>query len=182
MISWVYLERIKRLPKYFFTYSLSRDCAIYELHSRRWKTLPSRARYIRTFAGYDPHTRKAVDIVPDYNHKLTGNKYVQEFTYVINSAASVIEDSRLFWHIKVEHIKRMLFYSDEQALKSLADLRDEPRVPAGRRRPILHWVSSHLRRRPRPPNELREIDRHLRGITEFPIDVYSFQITNPSKK
>lgn len=68
---------------------------------------------------------------------------------------------------------------DAEIVKSLFYARQAPRAVGGRRRPILHWVSAHLRRL-RLGAEV-EISRHLRGVTEFDMDGFGFRITQPVK-
>jgi hypothetical protein len=52
--------------------------------------------------------------------------------------------------------------------KELFALRDAPLTPSGRRKAILHWVASHLRR---SKNEVQhKVAQHLRGVRQFTCD------------
>lgn len=67
----------------------------------------------------------------------------------------------------------------ESHIKSVFYARSLPMTESGRKRPILHWVRAHQRR-------LREgvdidVRKHMRGITEFEMEGFRFQIVSPQK-
>jgi len=67
----------------------------------------------------------------------------------------------------------------EEHIKSLLYARDMPLTSAGRKRPILHWVSAHKRRLERGVEI--DISKHLRGVTSLSMGGINFEITNPVK-
>lgn len=86
-----------------------------------------------------------------------------------------------FWHVRWAYAsKEILFPATEKAVKSLAKLREGPRsTPSGRRNPLLHWVTEHLREG--SSGHLIPVTEHLRGTERFIIDDYAAEIINPAK-
>jgi hypothetical protein len=74
---------------------------------------------------------------------------------------------------------RVTFGVYPEHVKSLLYARDMPMTEAGRRRPILHWVSAHKRRIERGVDV--DITKHLRGVTALSMGGINFEITNPIK-
>ena len=64
---------------------------------------------------------------------------------------------------------------ERDRLSELLFLRDNPLTQTGRKRPIIHWVSNHLRNTKHKSN-IRVI-KHLRGITRFDLDGFNVTIT-----
>lgn len=89
-----------------------------------------------------------------------------------------------FWQVRwtYQH-KALIFGATERAMKSLGTIREGPRTtPSGRRNPLLHWVTEHLRRVAAGEQErLIPISEHLRGTERFVIDEYAAEIINPTK-
>lgn len=67
----------------------------------------------------------------------------------------------------------------EEHVKSLFYAREAPLTETGRKRPILHWVQSHLRRIKSGIDI--DVRQHMRGIIEFEMAGFPFRITNPIK-
>jgi hypothetical protein len=90
-------------------------------------------------------------------------------------------DRKFLWNVQcLEHKAKASFGVYSSQIKSLFYARENPLTSSGRRRPILHWVSSH-RRRIKEGHEV-DIGKHLRGISEFEMDGTLFKITRPMKR
>lgn len=90
-------------------------------------------------------------------------------------------DARFLWNVHaVEGKARAAFGVHEEQIKSLFYSRSLPMTSAGRKRPILHWVSAHRRRINRGIDI--DINKHLRGADSFVMDGTMFKITNPQKQ
>lgn len=103
----------------------------------------------------------------------------------VAAALQTVSDLKTLWNVEtaetvLSSVKTpMKLGVDGEIVKSLFYARQAPITGMGRKRPILHWVSSHQRRiREGIDIDIRE---HLRGITEFEMDGFSFRITSPMK-
>lgn len=100
-------------------------------------------------------------------------------------ALNLHTDSRFLWTIEtsenlVSNIKTPLRLGvNKDHVKSLFYARNLPVTDSGRKRPILHWVRAHQRRISNGTDI--DVDKHLRGITEFTMDGLNFRITRPIK-
>lgn len=89
-------------------------------------------------------------------------------------------DRKYLWNVETnDETAKVTFGVYPEQIKSLFYSRDLPLTETGRKRPILHWVSAHQRR-------IKEgididIEKHLRGCTEFIFNGTSFKITRPAK-
>jgi len=101
---------------------------------------------------------------------------------------SLLNDRRYLWNVqtkeKVDFGTReqdiiINFGIEAEHIKSLLYARKAPLTPSGRKRPILHWVQQHKRRLEKGIDI--NIDKYLRGITDFPMGDLNFSITNPHK-
>ena len=103
-----------------------------------------------------------------------------------SAALQTVSDFRHMWIVSTEEttLSRtttpLRLGVDSEIIKSLFYARQAPVSESGRKRPILHWVRSHIRR-------LKEgididVNRHMRGITEFDMGGFSFRITQPIKQ
>lgn len=101
-------------------------------------------------------------------------------------ALSLLSDRKYLWLVETQETitdlsanAKMQFGVDPEMVKSLFYSRTIPMTSSGRLRPILHWVDSHKRR-------IKEgvdinIEKHLRGISQFQIGGLNFNITSPTK-
>lgn len=90
------------------------------------------------------------------------------------------QDRRYLWNVVAnEGIAKATFSVYPEQIKSLFYARDLPMTETGRKRPILHWVSAHLRRIKKGIDI--DIEKHLRGCNEFVYQGTNFKITNPQK-
>ena len=55
--------------------------------------------------------------------------------------------------------------------------RDDPKTKTGRKKPIIHWVSGHLK-----GANKSKIEKYKRGIQKFECDGYMIEITEPKKR
>ncbi|MDX2369714.1 MAG: hypothetical protein QNK36_15165 [Colwellia sp.] len=89
-------------------------------------------------------------------------------------------DLKHLWNVEASDGKaKATFGIYEEQLKSLFYARNLPATSAGRKRPILHWVSAH-RRRMQNGTDI-DVMKHMRGVTSFVMDGTKFDITNPLK-
>ena len=101
-------------------------------------------------------------------------------------ATSAYYDKSRLWRVFLKHKHKdfvlgiIEFGVDEEKVKSILYARDLPVTLEGRKRPIMHWVSSHKRRM----KEGIEIDiaKHLRGVNKFSMFGNEFLIAHPIKK
>lgn len=101
-------------------------------------------------------------------------------------AISLLSDRQYLWLVETSeeynenNIAKVQFGISEHEIKSLLFAREEPLTETGRKKPILHWVNSHKRRLKN--NIDIDIDKYLRGITEFKMGELNFKITQPVKE
>lgn len=90
--------------------------------------------------------------------------------------ASLVEDASYFWNVRVRQGSHpgITFYGNNQPVRELCDLRDNPLTASGRRRPIIHKVAEHVRR---VGARERLVSEHLRGVTAFELEGYNFNVT-----
>ena len=171
---WIAFERIK-LPRRHICTGPS-DCIVYGVHYRIVHE-NCFGEYCRRLIAWSPTKQRAYGVgrsVREIEPAL-----VREMDAQFAIVASFVEDASLFWHAKVTNGKSVTLYTDEPALKELADLRDSPTTATNRRKPVLHWVRSH--KRVLQEGRTAEIERHLRGISQFDIDGFQFSISKPQK-
>jgi hypothetical protein len=109
-----------------------------------------------------------------------GTKGADTLTVMGSATLGYAADSRYLWNVCAQEGEaKATFGVYEDQIQSLFYARDTPMSPKGRKRPILHWVSSHQRRLRN--GEVYDLPTKLRGITEFVMDGTKFTITNPAK-
>lgn len=90
-------------------------------------------------------------------------------------------DRKYLWNVTaLEEEAKATFGVYEEQIKSLLYARSLPLTETGRKRPILHWVNCHKRRIASGTDV--DVQKHLRGITEFEMNGTLFQITHPMKQ
>ncbi len=129
------------------------------------------------------------EIVPCLQHGMQVNgKFAHLDARICWDAAIAInaaQDARFVWNVKtseplVSRYKTPLILGcSEEHIKSLFYAREAPLTETGRKRPILHWVSSH-QRRIKSGIDI-DISKHMRGVFEFEMEGFHFTITNPRK-
>lgn len=102
-----------------------------------------------------------------------------------SGALQTAAEMRGMWHVETEESVISLptpikLGVDAEIVKSLFYARQAPLSESGRRRPILHWVRSHQRRLATGIDI--DIEKHLRGVTEFEMDGFPFRIVQPLKR
>lgn len=102
-------------------------------------------------------------------------------------SASVLEDYDLnhFWHVDLTDAGvsdnapvTIATYAREEDAKSFLDLRTAPLTKTGQRKRVLHWVSGHQRCF---GSHTVEVQRHLRGLTEYTFGGFNIKVTQPIK-
>jgi hypothetical protein len=116
-------------------------------------------------------------------HAQVNHSYIKEWAAWANCAHY---DKRHLWRVfLVERYKGSIlglleFGVDQEKVKSILYARELPVTIEGRKRPILHWVTSH-KRRIKEGIEI-DIEKHLRGINKFSMFGNEFFIAHPTKK
>lgn len=107
-------------------------------------------------------------------------KTAMEIEQTFALSASILEDYNLsqFWNVDISDTATLSTYGDESSIKELLDIREAPLTESGRRKKVLHWVTSHKRE---CKDKTIEIPKHLRGISECNIAGLKIVVTNPSK-
>lgn len=110
-----------------------------------------------------------------YNEQVSSD---EAWTYATLGAEG---DKKYLWNVTAKEDKaKATFTVYPEEIKSLFYSRELPMTVTGRKRPMLHWVASH-RRRMKEGIEI-DIEKHLRGITEFEYNGTLFEITRPIKE
>lgn len=168
-------------------------------YSERIQRLPSEVKYIAGRYHYVnfllcPNEKGGVDgeklfssidkdgkIYPAIRSGIVGNND-QNVSHIGTSAAlNFFSDKKHLWNVQCfEKKAKATFGVYESQIQSLFYARQLPLSETGRKRPILHWVSSH-RRRIASGLEV-DIKNHLRGISEFEMNGTLFRISLPQKE
>jgi hypothetical protein len=143
--------------------------------------------YQQALEAWNPRTNRYVPIMaPGESHRESLGIYKEERLHTAQDrarmvfVASCIEDTFHRWQVRVSEVTSVCLSTDGEGIKALASLRDDPRTASGKRAPLLHWVRAHLRRTP-GHNDVVEVRRHLRGITQFRLGTVDFEIREPRK-
>lgn len=100
---------------------------------------------------------------------------------LLSAILQFYNDSKYLWNVAaVEQEARATFGVYEDEVKSLFYSRTLPVTMTGRKRPILHWVAAH-RRRIKEGIDI-DIEKYLRGISEFEMNGTMFRITRPQRR
>lgn len=174
MIKWLAFERVK-LPKRYLCVGPS-DSIIYAVHYR-YSTPEGYGRYTRKLVAWSPSTRRPYGV--GQSNRNIDSLFLRGISTQFCLVASITEDANFFWQVKVTDGKSLTLYTDETALKDLAALRDGPRTSTDRRKPIMHWVKGHARRI--AVSQSINVIGHLRGITQFSLESFQFDIRKPFK-
>jgi len=91
---------------------------------------------------------------------------------------SIIEDAHRFgaFLASTRVTSEILFPVGYDSYRDFFSLRDAPRnTPSGKRNPILHWVTSHIRKT--QSGKEAHVKQHLRGVADVEIDGIKARIT-----
>lgn len=124
-------------------------------------------------------------VIPCF-HKNSTRSLNRDFVrFLFCTTVSSEADRRFLWNVSLHYpfADKMRIWLDfgvhEEHVKSLLFARDTPLTETGRKRPIQHWVSSHKRR---IKNKIEiNVEKYLRGVTEFQMHGYDFIISSPRK-
>ena len=157
------------------------DVVVYEFHIREWPFGAWRDNYMAMYIGWSP-SRQLVYPVGRSTEQARHLWHEQEdFTNKLCIAASSVGMLRRHWVVNIKGKAAIQVAADEDAIKDLADIRDDPRLTeSGRRNPILHWVNKHGRRL--PSRRKCDVVQYMRGIMEFPLGPYNVRIVHPEKE
>lgn len=177
----LFIRRSKNMAEFRNLHGARPNDAIY--YELRWTDI-LRSGGIQTDVHpvmWSPSRNKAYPLYLNKNHLGASNYSKKQALHELHLilAASIQEDSQLFWNIEVGESGKVRTYADKPKLLQLFDLREGPSI-GNRRKAILHWVKSHPKKS--SCGEDIEIEKYLRGCTEFSIDGVSFKITSPTKK
>jgi hypothetical protein len=166
--------------------TIPQDAVLYEYHHRyingsgqEWYKkdlflMDRESLYPLTWSDAPPYKDIRQELIENLTHHM-----MDMLTYV-----HYVQNLQQFWQVRWYYKHRQLIFgATDTAVKTLGALRAGPcNTPSGRRNPLLHWVSKHLRRVGNEEDErFIPISEHLRGIERFAIDEYSAEIVNPVK-
>lgn len=160
-VKWIGVKKLWKRPRGIWVAKAGAD--LYEYHYRVIRTDGADV-YAQRVAAVD----KAGNAVPVVIQGSAGNGSGDEGRSLIMTA-SLLEDCRrpgVFQATVTDSIS-LRFPVPAGEHKELFKLRDGP-YTGSRRRPIIHWVSQHLRKR--RPEVSTPVTRHLRGVHQFTID------------
>lgn len=174
-ITLYFAKRLKRLPGSLKTLGHK---AYYEMLT--WAPQASGGSYLhKMYIGFSISGKAYPAFAGDMLR--FGPKYQQSLSLLAQATLQFWQDRRYLWNVQaIEAEAKCTFGVYENQIKSLLYSRKSPLAETGRRRPILHWVRSH-RRRMKSGVDI-DIEKHLRGITEFVMDGTMFRITRPIKR
>lgn len=144
---------------------------IYEIHHRTM-SFGGSDEYIKSLSAY--HGRKHTSIMHEGHPLLAGDE-------ACDLMCSIKEDMHRqgVFHVKLTSEETSLgirMSVDYDAVKELFSHRNSPLTETGRKKPIIHWVSKHLRRTHKFDTQ---VDRHIRGIEKFTVNGYLIEISQP---
>jgi len=174
-ISFQFAKKIKRLPGGFRCFG---HHAYYELIN--WAPQAKGGAYLtKELLGID--NNGLIHYASSGNMIDHGREWKTKVRVMLAATLNYWADKRFLWNVEVKEAEaKATFGVYQEQIQSLFYARDLPLTVTGRKRPILHWVKSH-RRRMKSGTEI-DIEKHLRGITEFDMNGTMFKITRPYKK
>ena len=173
ILKWTGLKAIKKkLPKGWWSFPKTHT---YQLHYRQLFMNDETETYQKSYCCFNQKKNK---VVPVYCQNVPVNPSPTDRLLPV-LIASTIDDFRTLWQVQITHEKQFRIGVYSTAIKELAAIRKDPKTVLGRKKPILHWVSKHLRNT--SSKKQTTIPKHLRGITEFSINGINFKITEPTK-
>jgi hypothetical protein len=185
--TWTLFRRIKKLPRGIHTVGFVRRPVHIECHNRTIMADGGIAASYVTLFTIDYHRNIALPVsierfrttLADYSEAGI-RREIDRINKLFSCFAAAISNppDPSLWKLQIKESARCWFAHDEHCVKELCDLRDGPLV-GNRRKAVLHWVADHLRRTPN--GNYVDVQKHLRGISEFNIDGINFNITEPRK-
>lgn len=181
-VKWHLFKRLNERPKRFITPAPS-DRIFYETHYRYVNFHGKSEYYVASIIAYSPSSRRFFPVTKDAKDFHQMAKTCKEHDEQFALYASIVEDSLCpyFFHVTITSGISIKLYVWADQVKELFKIRDNPLTDTGRRRPIIHWVCEHLRRRPVNPG-FAEIPEYLRGINEFDIQGMHIKIESPKRR
>jgi len=172
VLKWRGFRRISKPPKGVF--SIGRASHWYEMH-QRFTSLRGDTQYYKRVVPIS----KSGKILPAFvNGQIVCGPDVEGA--VFNVCCSLIEDAQRtgIMLASVKEAKEIKFPVPISDYKDVFLDRNGPFLGSGKKRAIIHWVSSHLRKRKNDDAVL--VSKHIRGVQSFLMDGISVVIS-PSK-
>ena len=165
-IKWACFKKIFKRPRGIFVASNGAD--LYEYHSR-FIYSDGRSDYRKRVAAISKDGRPIPVIIEG-----TRNNGVEPDGVALVMASSIIEDATRPDTFKVtvkDHVG-VVFPVRQGLHLDIFKLRDGPAV-GSRKKPLLHWVASHMRKNAHKQWDVKE---HLRGVHEFRMDGFHVKL------
>lgn len=180
-IRWQLWRKLESRPKGLFPTTFG-DLIYYERHFRLANIFTNSYDYSINVLAWSPKANRFYSVVKSIEDAVHFKRATDECTDTFKIHASAIDDSlcSYFFHVAITGDITLTFYVDCTAVKELFKLRNGPLTTAERRRPIIHWVCEHLRKKP-VNKGFAEIPEHMRGINEFDFEGFHIKITSPKE-
>lgn len=185
-VRYQHLNPIKRLPRQYYTIRKN-GLLFWELREIKIDD-GMRSKYMGELFAWSEKRQRSELILPRgyslHSYKIArtnGNGGDDDDSLRIRLFAGVADSFLNTWHVDIWQDRGIKLSTDGEGIRELAQIREGPRTSTGRKRPILHWVKRHMRKKSRSDGEI-EIPRHLRGLEEFEIDDFMFRIVEPQKQ
>lgn len=166
VIKWACFRKLNKRPHGIWV--AKTGASLYEYHSR-FITASGESNYAKRVAAIDKQGNPVAVIIEG-----TKNQGVEPDGVALILASSVIEDANRPGCFKatIKDSVGVIVPVKQGHHLELFKLRDGPNL-GNRKRPLLHWVASHLKK-----NSERQWDvkAHLRGVHEFVIDGMSVRL------
>jgi hypothetical protein len=166
VIKWACFRKLNKRPRGIWV--AKTGASLYEYHSR-FITASGESNYAKRVAAIDRNGNPVAVIIEG-----TKNQGVEPDGVALVLASSVIEDANrpnTFKATIMDSVGVIVPVKQGHHLE-LFKLRDGP-TTGNRKRPLLHWVASHVKENRKKQWDVKE---HLRGIHEFVIDGMSVRL------
>jgi hypothetical protein len=168
-VNWFGFRKLQKRPRGVWVERLG--CDLYEVHHRKISAT-GHSTYGCGVAALDRAGRPAAAAIEGYK---TGNPLQDSIVAIM--CASVVEDAHRIdaFTARIASESAIIFpIKAGEHLEAFA-LRDGPLAASGRRKALLHWVSSHVRRKPNGGDT--NVSKHTRGACNFTVEGLSVSIS-----
>lgn len=168
-VRWTGYRRLHKAPRGVWV--AQRGASLYEVHFREIFS-DGRSRYFRRVAAVSKSGQPVAAVIIGS----AGADAVKDGRCAV-MAASLIEDAHrpMALTATVTDAASVIFPVEMGEHRELFALRDAPLTPAGRRKAILHWVTSHTRKSIKADSIVRA---HWRGVREMSVDGLRVQLAS----
>lgn len=173
-MKWVGMKRIIGTPKYVYT--PCKAVCWYEYHFRMIFR-NSKSAYFKRIYAFDDCGNSIPIFEKVANRPISRGAPEEGFPILV---ASIVEDMHRSGTMlaMVRDAREIKFAVPLDDYKGMFIGRDAP-MRNGRRRSIIHWVASHLRKK--KDGESSKVKKHVRGVDEIEIDGLKISITPNDK-